>query len=464
MDVLEGPLRDRSKLVVIQSEPQLATWPISTQWGRLRWIDVDSGEAEAGVDPLPLDVSLWPGERADNVYVFNPGMLQLYEARRGTDALQALTPKGMSITDASVSADGKTIAAIVESADSPGHVQVWTSHSRKWHALRSGRIEWRSPGRLPIEHVQWHSADDLFVVDGFVAKPVDFDPRKKYPLIVLLKGGNAQGTYPFENRFDPFFGGGEVGGPPVSVYTAAGYVVLMPNHRVTESAPVQAAQAVIGQYGQHVTLDVEAGIDFLIEKGWVDGSQIGIYGQSHGGDEVAYAISNSRRFKAAVINDSPVMLPEHFVPSTEANSILVPWYGRKVMSHLIGFDVMEKPWVDPAKIYTPLLLRWGSSGRPNWPAQPLSLATGWNMANQAGVAQTERLIEALERNDVAIEVLVDRDEHQIVHYDYMLEWQSRLLQWFDFFVRGQGDNPLPAMKSPIDYSKLLKEVLGEVRD
>lgn len=46
----------------------------------------------------------------------------------------------------------------------------------------------------------------------------------------------------------------------------------------------------------------------------------------------------------------------------------------------------------------------------------------------------------------------------------MLEWQSCLLEWFDFFVRGQGDNPLPAMKSPIDYSKLLKEVLGEVRD
>ncbi len=54
------------------------------------------------------------------------------------------------------------------------------------------------------------------------------------------------------------------------------------------------------------------------------------------------------------------------------------------------------------------------------------------------------------------EVIVDKDQHQVMDERWMLEWQSRLLQWFDYFVLGRGDNPIPAMASPLDYSDKLK--------
>src|SRR3546814_3199440 len=50
------------------------------------------------------------------------------------------------------------------------------------------------------------------------------------------------------------------------------------------------------------------------------------------------------------------------------------------------------------------------------------------------------LIHALRRDGVPIEVVIDQDEHQVENPKYMLEWQSRLLQWFDFFIQGKGPN------------------------
>src|SRR3546814_1909641 len=40
----------------------------------------------------------------------------------------------------------------------------------------------------------------------------------------------------------------------------------------------------------------------------------------------------------------------------------------------------------------------------------------------------------------------------------MREWQSRLLQWFDFFIQGKGPNPVPAMTSPFDYQDDLRAI------
>src|SRR3546814_16272091 len=73
-------------------------------------------------------------------------------------------------------------------------------------------------------------------------------------------------------------------------------------------------------------------------------------------------------------------------------------------------------------------------------------------------AATYALIHALRRDGVPIEVVTDQDEHQVENTKYMLEWQSRLLQWFDFFIQGKGTTPVPAMTSPFDYQDELREI------
>lgn len=452
--------RDRSSVAFVQSEPDLATWPMFSQWGRLHWAGADGSVLGSADDPVPLNATITAADRPGAIYVFDPNLLQLFLVKRGSAGRELLNSEGMSVSAFTASADGSVIAAIVENAHQPGQVQIWSARERKWRAVSPAPARFSNPCRSPVERLQWRSADDLYEVDGFIVKPRDFSPKRKYPLFVSLKGGNAMGTIRVQNKFHPLFGVMDIGGLPADVLTSAGYIVFLPNHRVTRYSGVRPTQAVVGQYGRHIELDVLPGIDRLIEQGWVDPARIAINGQSHGGDDVAYAISHSNRFKAAIISDSPVLLPEYYAPSSDAATLrpLDRWYGSEIMSHLIGFDVRRGGWVDPERIRTPLLLRWSAVVREGQRPQPLDLTRGWHMASDSAGAQTERIVEALTRNQVPIEVVIDRDDHTISHPEYLPEWQSRVLQWIDYYVRGLGEKPLPAMKSPIDYSSALREM------
>jgi hypothetical protein len=73
-------------------------------------------------------------------------------------------------------------------------------------------------------------------------------------------------------------------------------------------------------------------------------------------------------------------------------------------------------------------------------------------------AMTEMLYTALRRNGVPIEIIEDHDSHWLSMAKYTVEYQSRLLQWFDYFLLGKGENPIPAMASPFDYSEELKRL------
>lgn len=103
-----------------------------------------------------------------------------------------------------------------------------------------------------------------------------------------------------------------------------------------------------------------------------------------------------------------------------------------------------------------MLLRWAARYGSNALKQ-IELKSGWDRQGIKSAA-TYALIHALRRDGVPIEVVIDQDEHQVENPKYMLEWQSRLLQWFDFFIQGKGPNPVPAMTSPFDYQDDLRAI------
>ncbi len=447
--------------VIVQGTAATSNWPMHGDWGELSWHDRDDGEGDSAgnssVKPasavMPLDSWIFAADRPGVVYQYDPLLLTLSEIPRSTMQPVALGLPGLAITHCDVSVDGTHIAAIFEGANTPPQVHVWDSRTRRWALISAPGVEWRNPAGITVEHLNWRSRDDVHEVDGFLIKPPHFDPEKRYPMLVMLAGGNALSTARFSDRFDPMYGGGRaVGGPPGAIYASAGYLVLLANHRGTEGAGVAANRAFVGQYGRHLDLDVFAGIDMLVARGWVDPDRLGVIGHSHGGDEAYYSISHSARFKAALINDSDILMPELFVPYHEGNvDVLRPWYGADIMTRMIGNDPVLRPWADPDAIRTPLLLRWAARNGPN-ALKRIDLGSGWD---QYGVssATTYRLLYSLRKNGVPIEVLIDQDEHQVENPKYMLELQSRLLQWFDFFVLGKGADPIPAMVSPFDYAE-----------
>ena len=116
---------------------------------------------------------------------------------------------------------------------------------------------------------------------GLLLKPDNFDPKKKYPMIVYIYEKLTQGLHAFRNP-----------GPGTSInptyYVSNGYLIFMPDIVYT-----------IGYPGQSALKCVLPGIQAVVDKGFVDENNIGIQGHSWGGYQIAYMVTQTNRFKAA---------------------------------------------------------------------------------------------------------------------------------------------------------------------
>ncbi|HMG73824.1 MAG TPA: prolyl oligopeptidase family serine peptidase [Pyrinomonadaceae bacterium] len=134
----------------------------------------------------------------------------------------------------------------------------------------------------------WGSAElmsfkntDGVPLQGLLLKPDNFDPKKKYPMIVYIYEKLTQGLHAFRNP-----------GPGTSInptyYVSNGYLIFMPDIVYTTGYP-----------GPSALKCVLPGIQAVVDKGFVDENAIGIQGHSWGGYQIAYMVTQTNRFKAA---------------------------------------------------------------------------------------------------------------------------------------------------------------------
>lgn len=116
---------------------------------------------------------------------------------------------------------------------------------------------------------------------GLLLKPDNFDPRKKYPMIVYIYEKLSQGLHAFRNP-----------APGTSInptyYVSNGYLVYMPDIVYT-----------IGYPGPSALKCVLPGIQAVVDRGYVNEKAIGIQGHSWGGYQIAYMVTQTNRFRAA---------------------------------------------------------------------------------------------------------------------------------------------------------------------
>jgi dipeptidyl aminopeptidase/acylaminoacyl peptidase len=116
---------------------------------------------------------------------------------------------------------------------------------------------------------------------GVLVKPEDFDPQKKYPMIVYIYERLSQNLH----HFVPPSAGTSIN---PTFYASNGYLVFMPDIVYTVGAP-----------GQSALKCVLPGIQAVVDRGYVDEKAIGIQGHSWGGYQIAYLVTQTTRFKAA---------------------------------------------------------------------------------------------------------------------------------------------------------------------
>jgi len=134
----------------------------------------------------------------------------------------------------------------------------------------------------------WKS--DKFNVQGWLTLPIDYDPAKKYPLIVVVHGGPASAVVARWNT----------GAMSAAAFSALGYFVLMPNPRGSFGQGEEFTQANRKDFGYGDLRDILAGVDAVEAAYPVDPNRVGLTGWSYGGFMAMFAVTQTQRFKAAV--------------------------------------------------------------------------------------------------------------------------------------------------------------------
>jgi dipeptidyl aminopeptidase/acylaminoacyl peptidase len=133
----------------------------------------------------------------------------------------------------------------------------------------------------------WYTSFDGKKIQAWVQKPPDFDPSKKYPLILNIHGGphTAYG-WCFDHEFQWM--------------AAKGYVVLYPNPRGSTTYGEAFGNIIQYHYPGDDFKDLMAGVDELIKRGYIDPQKLGVTGGSGGGVLTDWTVTHTDRFHAAV--------------------------------------------------------------------------------------------------------------------------------------------------------------------
>lgn len=133
----------------------------------------------------------------------------------------------------------------------------------------------------------WYTSFDGKKVHAWIQKPPDFDPSKKYPLILNIHGGpHAAYGWVFDHEFQ---------------YMAAkGYVVLYPNPRGSTTYGQDFGNIIQYHYPGDDYKDLMTGVDEVIKRGYIDETKLGVTGGSGGGLLTDWTVGHTTRFAAAV--------------------------------------------------------------------------------------------------------------------------------------------------------------------
>ncbi|WP_298512410.1 prolyl oligopeptidase family serine peptidase [uncultured Kordia sp.] len=195
------------------------------------------------------------------------------------------------------------------------------------------------------ELVSWKAYDGT-KLEGIVHKPEDFDPKKKYPLIIYFYERNANGLH---NHYSPRPSASTV---DKTYLVSNDYIVFTPDIVYKT-----------GQPGEDAYNCVMSGAEMMEKKGYIDSSRMAIQGQSWGGYQVAYLVTKTNKFRAAMAGAPVSNMTSAYGGIRWGSGISRMFQYEKTQSRLgknlwDGFDIYIKnsPLFSLPNVETPLLI------------------------------------------------------------------------------------------------------------
>ncbi|MEO0469884.1 MAG: S9 family peptidase [Bacteroidota bacterium] len=201
------------------------------------------------------------------------------------------------------------------------------------------------------EVISWKSKDGA-EIEGVLHKPQDFDPNKKYPLLVIIHGGPT-------GISTPSVAPGYV--YPILQWLDKGALVLQPNYRGSAGYGEDFRSLNVKNLGVGDAWDVESGVEFLVGKGMVDPEKVGSMGWSQGGYISAFLTTNSKKFKAISVGAGISNWMTYYVntdihPFTRQYLKATPWEDKAIYEK-------TSPMTNINEAQTPTLIQHGEFDR-----------------------------------------------------------------------------------------------------
>jgi dipeptidyl aminopeptidase/acylaminoacyl peptidase len=192
-----------------------------------------------------------------------------------------------------ISADGRTLVFSRMSVRAPNEIYRLAIGSKEPVQLTHLNNPVLSKIEMPAMESFWFTGDAATKVQGFIIKPPDFNPRRKYPVKFLIHGG-PQGQWGDEwsYRWN------------AELFAADGYVVIMINPRGSTGYGQQFIDGINGDWGGKPYVDLMKGLDYAEQNyAFIDKNRECALGASYGGYMIDWILGHTNRFKCLVSHD-----------------------------------------------------------------------------------------------------------------------------------------------------------------
>jgi dipeptidyl aminopeptidase/acylaminoacyl peptidase len=311
--------------------------------------------------------------------------------------------------DVQVSPDGKTIVFTRHSLTRP--IEIFRANadgSGATQVTRTNEAFMADFNLKPAEDVTWDGAAGA-KVHGFVVKPANFTPARKWPLIVLIHGG-PQGAWndAWSYRWNP------------QVFASAGYVVFFPNPRGSTGYGQKFVDEISGDWAGKVYTDIMNGVAHVAAMPFIDRERVGAAGGSYGGYMVNWLEGH---------NDDPRVKFKTFVSHAGLYN-LASMYGATEELWFPEWEFKGTPWTNP-DMYT----KWSPHMYVKNFKTPMLVIHG-ELDYRVPYTEGLQMFTALQRQSVESKLLIYPDEgHWILKPQNSELWYDTVLEWFDAYLK-----------------------------
>jgi dipeptidyl aminopeptidase/acylaminoacyl peptidase len=306
------------------------------------------------------------------------------------------------------SRDGR-IAVALETPTSPREIYIGDRQANtiEWQQLTHlhPQAAELAIGETVVHH--WKGADG-WEMQGLLIRPVGYEPGERYPTVMWIHGGP---TGVSASRYYAAGGWNQL-------FANEGYAVFLPNYRGSVGWGLAFAESNLGDMGGKDWQDMLLGIDSLVEAGIADPDRLAVAGWSYGGYSTAWAITQTDRFRAAVMGAGI----SHWL-SFHGRSGLADWDAIHYQANPYergGVYERFSPLTHIDRARTPMLILHGQEDE------------------DVPVEQSHLFYRALRDHQVPTELIVyPREHHGIAERAHQLDMARRVLAWMRQHLIGQ---------------------------